>query len=265
MNSDFSTAAARARVTPERMEELLQSASVDELKALAGSPGLNEDLAHALLRRRDLHSSVLEAIARNGAVMKHRDVILGVVAHPHTPRHVSLPAARFLYTFELMKLALMPVLAGDLRISIEETIIARLESVSAGERITLARSGSGRVACALLADPELHVVQAALNNPHMTEGLLIQALMREEAPAHLVLTVCKHEKWSPRREVRLALLRNAHTPLAQALSFAQSLSPMILEDVLRDSKLETGIKAYLMAEARRRISRRADEAPPAGR
>jgi len=242
----------KIRVTPERLPELIHSQSLEELKAAAASSYLSEDMALQLLSRRELHSAVLEALSRNGAMMRHRDVLLALVAHPKAPRHVSLPISRHLYTFELMKLALMPTLAGDLRVAIEENIISRLESVTSGERLALARSGSGAVAAALLSDPELRVVTAALNNPRMTEGLVIKALMDDNAPAHLTLSLCKHEKWSLRREIRLALLRNRHTPLAPALQFAESLPPVTLEDILRDSELDPQIKTYLASLARRR-------------
>jgi len=255
MASDSGPGEGKVRVTPERLAELIHSQSLEELKAAAASSYLSEDLALQLLVRRELHSAVLEALSRNGGVMKHRDVILAVVAHPKTPRHVSLPISRRLYTFELMKLALMPTLVGDLRVAIEENVISRLESVTSGERLALARSGPGAVAAALLSDPELRVVSAALNNPRMTEGLVIQALMRDNSPAHLTLSLCKHEKWSLRREIRMALLGSKHTPLAPALQFAESLPPAILEDILSDSDLDPQIKTYLASLARRRVQR----------
>jgi len=255
MTSDSGPGEGKVRVTPERLPELIHSLSLEDLKAAAASSYLTEDLALQLLTRRELHGAVLEALSRNGALLKHRDVMLALVAHPKAPRHVSLPISRHLYTFELMKLALMPMLVGDLRVAIEETIISRLESVTSGERLALARSGSGAVAAALLGDPELRVVSAALNNPRMTEGLVIKALMDDSAPAHLTLSLCKHDKWALRREIRVALLRNRHTPLASALQFAGTLPPMMLEDILRDSELDPQIKTYLASLARRRAQR----------
>jgi hypothetical protein len=48
-----------------------------------------------------------------------------------------------------------------------------------------------------------------------------------------------------RSEIRLALLRNPHTPLVRALEFARRLSPAQLRDVLYASRLPEKIKACL--------------------
>src|SRR5439155_2208472 len=111
---------------------------------------LTEDLALPLLTRRDLNERVLDDLSKNGAVMKHRKVLIALVRHPRTPRHVSLPIARRLYTFELMQIALTPGVAADLKMVVEDAIISRLASVSAGERLALSRRASTRVAAALL-------------------------------------------------------------------------------------------------------------------
>ena len=66
--------------------------------------------------------------------------------------------------------------------SIEESLIARMESISSGERLTLAKRGSTRVAAALLADLDERVMRAALENPYMTEAWIVKALLRDDAP-----------------------------------------------------------------------------------
>ena len=236
------------------LDDLIHSQSPDALREAAASPRLSEELALALLVRRDLPQQVLEALSKNGAVMKHRKVIVAVVSHPRTPRHVSLPTARHLYTFELMQIALTPALAADLKLSIEETLVSRLESISEGERLALAKRGSTRVAAALLADPEPRVIHAALANPYMTEAWIVKALVKDDAPAALVESVCRHPKWSLRRDVQIALLRNHQTPLARILAFAQALPTQVLRDVLTHSRLGVNVKSYLRAEVARRTA-----------
>ena len=127
-----------------------------------------------------------------------------------------------------------------------------MESISAGERLTLAKRGSTRVAAALLADPEERVMLAALENPYMTEAWIVKALLRDDAPLPLVHTVCRHPKWSLRRDVQIALLRNDKTPLARAIAFADNLPSQVLRDVLHHSRLEANVKTYLHALLERR-------------
>ncbi len=251
-----------AKVAPAelaRLEHLLQSQSADILREAAAHSGMNEDLTLSLLARRDLPAVVIEALVKNPSVMKHRKVITAIVGHPRTPRHVSLPMVRMLYVFELMQVALTPAVAPDIKRAGEDQIVLRLETISAGERLTLAKQGSNRVAEVLLCDPEARIVEAALLNPRMTEASVVQALGREHAPAHFVEQASRHPKWSLRREVQLALLKSEHTPLARVLAFMQAFSTQTLRDILKHSRLPASVKMYLMEELGEREKR--EEAP----
>src|SRR5947209_5619639 len=115
-------------------EHLIHSHSADDLIAAAGDPRLTEDLALGLLARRDLPAQALDALSKNSALAKYRKVRLAVVGHPRTPRHISIPVIRHLYTFELMQVALLPAVAPDIKRVAEEVLIGRLDTISAGER-----------------------------------------------------------------------------------------------------------------------------------
>ena len=244
-NQRAGSAAAAARETGE-LAKLVHNPSPDVLRAAAGNPRLTEDLALALLNRRDLPGQAIEELSKNASVMKHRKVINAIVAHLKTPRHVSIPIIRRLYTFELMHLSLAPVVAADVKIVAEEALISRLETIAAGERLTLAKRGSSGVAAALLLDSERRIVEAALANPQMTEVSIVRALMDNDASAALVEIVCNHPKWSLRRDIRLALLRNENISMAKAVLFAHSLPSMALRDVLRHSRLSPNVREYLL-------------------
>jgi hypothetical protein len=227
--------------------ERAQSRDPEEVLAIASGREFSEEIALALLTRRDLPPNVIEAISKNPAVSKNRKVNLAIASHPRAPRHVSLPLTRHLYTFDLVKIALLPAVPADVKIGVDEIIIARLEQISEGERLTLAKRASGRVAGALLLDRHERVAQTALNNPKMTEAIVIKALGNREAPAPMVRLVCSHPQWSVRRDVRLALLRNQHTPLAQAIVFAAAFPRHLMREVLSKSALRPEIKKYLLA------------------
>jgi hypothetical protein len=233
-------------------EETVGSSSAEALEAAAADPGLNEDLALALLQRTDLPSEVLERLSKSRAAMG-RKAKLALVGHPKTPRHVSLSLLRQLFTFDLMQVALTPVIAGDIKVAAEETLLKRLESIASGARLSLARRASGRVAAALLLDPEPRVVQMALENPRLTEAMVRQALLRPELGGGLVRAVCEHPKWSQRREIRLALLRNEQTPIERALEFARSLPPTQVQEVLRSSRLPAIAKSSILSDAQDRL------------
>jgi hypothetical protein len=58
----------------------------------------------------------------------------------------------------------------------------------------------------------------------------------------------KHPKWSLRRDIQIALLRNDKTPLARVLAFAQALPTQALRDVLSHTRLSASVKMYLLEE-----------------
>jgi hypothetical protein len=211
----------------------------------AADPALTEDLALALLKAPDSSSEAIEAIAKNASLIKSRKVRLAVAAHPRTPRRIALRLIRELYTFDLMQISQLPAVAADLKRAADELLVARLASITLGERISLARRSSAMVAAALLLDKEPRVWQAALENPRLGEAALVKALLRPTASPALVKAICHHAKWSVRPEIRMALLRSEFTPLARALEFARRLPPGQLRDILHNSRLPEKIKQYL--------------------
>lgn len=231
------------QLRPARPQDLEQ-AGVLQQEAL-GKSVLNEDLALALLKHRDLEFESIKQIASNAGLMKSRKVRLRLAAHVRAPRRIALRLIREFYTFELMHFTLMPFAPADLKRIADERLLSRLASITLGERISLARRGSERIAGILLLDRETPVWRAALANPRLTERAIIKALQRTAATPGLVECVSHHAQWSPRPEVRIALLRNAHTPLARVIELARSLPPAQLRDVLHTSRLPEKTKEYL--------------------
>jgi hypothetical protein len=239
---------APAIATPLPLESQIHSVSREDLLRAAADPALTEDLALALLKRADFPAEVLEQLSKNGNVLKLRKVKVRLVCHPHTPRHVSVPLARQFYTFDLLKVALSPGVPADVKVAVDEVLIARLKAITLGERLALARRASGRVAGALLLDGEIRVMRIALENPRLTEAFVIQAVLRPQASAALIQAVAQHSKWSYRGEIRLALLRTEYLSLARALEFSRALPPPLLREVLHSSRLPARIKDQLLRE-----------------
>src|SRR5579864_4197423 len=221
------------------------SAEVDSTSAALDHSALTEDQALAQLKDGELMADGVERISQNAALMKSRKVHMAVAAHPRTPRRIALRLLRELYTFELMRFSLTPTAAADLRLVADELLLARLAAITLGERIALARRSSERLAGALLLDKEMRVWQTALENARLTEVALVRALQRTGGSPAFVEAVSHHAKWSVRPEVQIALLRSAHTPMAQAIKFARRLTPHQLRDILHASRLPEKIKSYL--------------------
>ncbi len=224
------------------------------LLAVAADARLTEDLTLALLNHRDLPREALEALSKNGSLMRQRKVRMAVVMHPRTPRHVSVPTIRHLYTFELMQVALQPSVQPDVKRAAEEVLINKLASISSGERATLARRSSGRVAAALLLDKEERIMQAALANPQMTEVSVVKVLKAEHGTELLAPAVSRHQKWSYRNDVKAALLGNKNTPSGRLIHLAAELPIHLIKDVLRSGRLSSQAKNSLVAVLEKRGS-----------
>lgn len=248
IRKDENVKAPPALATAPSLEAPIFHISREEMLRASANPALTEDLTLSLLQRADLPVEVLEQLAKNSNVLKLRKAKLALASHPHTPRHVSVPLIRQFYSFDLMKLALTPGVPVDVKVAADDILIARLKSVTLGERLALARRGSSRIAGAMLLDGDAKVMAIALENSRLTEIFVIQSILRPAANAALIQAVARHPKWSFRREVRMALLRTEHLSLARALEFSRGLGLPLLRDVLHSSRLPARIKEQVLRE-----------------
>jgi hypothetical protein len=237
------------------LDDLIHHPEPEVLISVAGDPRLTEDLALALLKRHDLPREALEQMHKHKSLAKLRKVQLALVMHPQTPRHVSVPTIRHLYAFELMQVALLPGVVADVKRAAEEVLIGKLPSISSGERYTLAKRSSGRVAATLLLDREERTLQAALANPQMTEAWIVKALKAESGTDLLAPAVSRHPKWSYRNDVKAALLGNKFTPQSRLQQLATELPLNALKDTLRNARLSPGAKAKLRSLLEKRQGR----------
>ena len=234
------------------LEELVHDPSPEIQLAVASDSRLTEDLALALLNHRDLPREALEALNKNGPLAKLRKVRMAIVMHPRTPRHISVPTIRHIHTFELMQVALQPVVPPDVKRAAEEVLIGKMGSITSGERLALARQSSGRVAAALLLDKEERIMQAALANPQMTEVFIVKLLKAETGTELLAPAVSRHQKWSFRNDVKAALLGNKNTPSSRMIQLAAELPVNLIKDILRNGRLSPQAKNSLLAVLEKR-------------
>lgn len=218
---------------PSKKEQHVSSALTPDNPS---SAGLSEDAALALVKTSNVTAEALAQLAKSPIISKSRKILVAIASHPRTPRHVSVPLLRGMFTFDLMNLALTPAAAPDVKRAAEEQLIMRLESVPVGQKITLAKRASGRVAAALLQTSDQRIISPALDNKQLTETLLVQALMKPRAPERLYVLVSHHPTWQLRRAVQIALLRSEKTPLERAHEFAKNFSADFLREIVPEER-----------------------------
>jgi hypothetical protein len=199
-------------------------------------PEWSEDEALALLKRGELDGARLAELARNPAAVKSRKVMLALATHPRTPQRVSLAALKRMFTFDLMAVTLKPQAPAPVKRAAEAEICKRIEALSLGEKLALARRAPPRVIERLLLEPDARIIAIALNSSRLSETSLTRALMRPEAPDELFRRASEHPKWSARQEVGLALLRSEKTPLEHALRLAGAFSAERLSELVPQSR-----------------------------
>jgi len=201
-----------------------------------------------LLQRADVSAEMLERLSKNVETMKNRKAKVALVEHPQTPRQIALRLLRDLFTLELMQVTLQTRTTAEVKKLAEQALIGRLEGISQGEKLALARRGPGRVAGELLLDAQPRVMRMALENLRLNEAMVVKALLHKNASPIFVAAVCRHAKWSVRREVRAALLRNENTPLARALEIAKALPASLVSEILDHSELGSNVKSAIRRE-----------------
>jgi hypothetical protein len=257
---DRSTIRERAlTASGEELAALLQHSSPEVLRALLDNRALEEAQVCRVLERKDLPGEFLEEVARRKALLKSYRVKRAIAFHPHAPRLVSMRLLRDLYLMDLVQMALLPGVSAELKRQAEEQLLARMPQIALGQKVTLARRGPGRVAGALLAEGHAQVLAVVLDNPNLNEGHVLKVLAREKLPEAVVQAVAHHRKWSVSYNVRIALVRNAASPLGVVLSFLPHLTLSDLRELAAPGLLAESLRKYLQAEVARRMHAGAGE------
>ena len=210
----------------------------------------DEEQLLALLERRDLEIDFLREIAGNPAWTRSYRVRLALLRHPRTPASTSLKFVGQLHLFDLVAVALIPHVPREVRAAAEGAILAQLKQVPLGARVAIARrTGSEAILVRLLADRDLPVVEAALSNQRLTEASIARTVRDPSAPPHVVDLVSRHPKWSVRRDVRYALVRNRHTSTARALQFVAGMTREEVRALARDPAVPARLRTYLARTA----------------
>lgn len=232
---------------------LLHDASEEVLFGLLENPHLEESQICLLLGRKDLSSSLLEALACHKVWMSSYRVRRGLAFHPRVPLALGLRLVRELYLVDLVQLTFTPSGAPPMRHLAEELVLTKLPQLPPAQKIALARRGTPRIIGALLVDGSPEVVPALLDSPFLTEGHVLRALSRVNLPARVVTGIAEHSRWSHVYSVRFALLRNSQAPLARVISFLPSISTPDLRALAESSSVPSNLRPHIRRELANRM------------
>jgi hypothetical protein len=261
MQDDVSAGVERARsASGEELKVLVHEADEAVLLALLGNENLEEPHVSQMLERLDLSANVLAAVAEQRKWTASEGVRVRLARHPHTPRRISLALLRQLYLFDLVRVSLLPSTPAETRRVAEEIIVTRVPHLPVGEKLTLARRGPSRVAGAILAEGHPQAIKLALNNVFLTEAQVLKVLAKAGVLERVVAAIAQHPKWASQYNVRMALVRNAHTPVPTVLAILPNVTLRDLKEIMTLETLAPHVRKYIQQELARRAGERTKRA-----
>jgi hypothetical protein len=234
------------RASGEERKELLHDHSDEVLNALLDNEGLSEEELLIILQRKDLSFQIIQRISKDGRLTESYSLKRALLFNPKTPASISLRMLGQLFTFDIMQLMLIPAIPGEVKTASEEALCRKLQHISLGERLTLARRTNGdRILTMLMEDVIKEVASAALNNPFLREGTVCAAIRRPGIRKHTVDLIAMHPKWSLRHDIRYALLRNKYLSTGAAMNFLKTLTLNDLRELSGDPTVSPQIRSYI--------------------
>lgn len=229
----------------EELQVLLFSPREEVLEVLLSNPNFTQREAMLLLNRKDLPPKIIRLISEQRVLSVQHNVQLALLRNPNTPPQVGLPLVKFLFPFELMAFCLLPAIPVEVKQAAEGLLISQLPKLAIGQKINLARRGPAAVVKQLLVGDNPSIFQAALNNPYMTEEILIQTLSKPQCTVGIVNAIATHPKWSIRYPLRLALVRHPLISLSIALRFLSELRPTDFRELSNNPRLNPEVRRYI--------------------
>lgn len=234
---------------------VLQSTSLEVLRAALRNPVLSEDHLLALLKRRDLAEDLLKAIYKLPLTGESHSVKLALVKNPNTPGTIVTTLLPHLYLFELVTICYLPGVTPDQKLAAERAIIQRIPTTPLGNKLTLARRGTATVLEALLKEGGPQIVEICLSSPHIKEASIFQFLSSAKATAENISIVARHPRWKTRPNIIGAILKNPRTPVVWFELFLPHLSPAEIKKLLLSNRLAPAQKRAVEEALRRRGQR----------
>ena len=217
--------AAGPHSTPEDVAPLLDHPETDEAHLLR------------LLRKRELPSSVIEAVARHERWDGRHLIRAAIVLHAKTPRTLSLRLLSLLLWRDQLRVATDLKLQMPLRAAAESRLRERLPELELGEKISLARTAPAGLLSVLASDESHRVVAAVLSNPRLVEADVVAIVRREKTPVEVLRVVAASERWVSRPAIRDSVLSHPRTPVHSALRVLASMQAREIRKLLSEKPL----------------------------
>lgn len=229
------------------MEELTQRlAAADESQLLSlvrrHLDELDATLLRQVLRHPFLSSEVIQLLLENQEIVGSYEVRHDLAAHPKTPDARAMQFVATLYWRDLARLSAEARVRPTVRRAAERRLAERLPGLAVGEKVTIARRCGPGLMGRIAQDTNPRVIQALLENPRLTEGVLLQLVSRDSARPEILTLVARDRRWGVRYRIRVPICQHPNTPVATALSQLPALRKPDLKAVADDPRLAKAVR-----------------------
>jgi hypothetical protein len=215
----------------EELYSLVCSANKTHLLLCLSNPKITEDHILSLLRNPHLTQEIIQAVyERFGKSYKVQFAIVNCAKAPYTLAMRLLPS---LFWNDLIRICGNYRLFPPLRRIAENYLKDKVSGLTVGERKTLARTAPRSLIGLLKNEIEPSVFACLLQNPRLIEEDVVPLIASELTPAPILETLAADRQWTNRYAVRLALVRNAKTPLRFRLAFLSRIHKHDLQALIR--------------------------------
>ena len=222
----------------------LREASPQELEAWVEEHlgELDVPAVRQILRNPFLTKEVLELLLGQPRLTAIYEVRKGLVRHPRTPQIHGLRLVSTLFWRDLMELGLEAKVSPVVRRAAERQLVNRLSSLAVGEKMAIGRRAGHGILQQLRFDGDPRVIGALLENPRMTQGVLLPLVNHEAASPEILRLIAENRRWGTQYPIRLAVARNSRTPPVISVSLLPRLKRMDLRSIAQDRRLHAAVR-----------------------
>ena len=200
----------------------------------ASAPGALDravDEACRILRGRRISPDALARIAGDGRLQASHEVRLRTVLRPELPLAAGLPLLGGLRWRDLARVMDDVRLFAPLRARAEQLLGERIEEMTSGEKVTLARLATRVLILTLRDSYDARVIAALLSNPRTIEEDALRIARSPSSPQSVLAALARSERWCERRVIRMALAQNPRSASADALRALRGLGARDLRKI----------------------------------
>ena len=221
----------------EILDSLGPHSAGNDAAALLDHPEADEAHVLVLLRKRDLATPVIEAVARHDRWNKRQVVRGAIVNHVKTPRTLALRLLSLLFWREQLRVASNIRIAMPLRVAAESRLKERLPQLELGEKVSIAHSAPPGLIPLLAASNQARVVRSVLRNPRMREQEVLTLVKRETTSGSVLRVVAQSERWVARPPVTTGIVCHRNTPVHVALTLLGRMPRRTLMALVNNNEL----------------------------